>query len=269
LIIDKSGPVQEPFGHPDVNLTPALLSHLRDISISYINPYEGLTTLRSFTAPNAKVLIITNQDVPFNEGDAAWLLAYIGTGHRRNNRTFMKYISERHGDDIPDDNNKPTPEPSPQALFPLLETVILKNVHACVGSFRSFFRSMPNIRTLKICSSSAHAIYALVPYTQSHPGAPLLLPRLQCLSLVEPAISTEILVPLFGSLFAERQKKGACHSPEVEIYIRGEVEQRQDIILQDANMMLVTIFVQVGLDYEDGSDEESDDENAVGWVQDA
>ena len=196
LVLSASGPSIPEDTSDDVDYycrVPALLPHLRNITIGYRTAMEGRIALGLIDAPNTKGLVL--EDATY-VGDpdvinAGPLLSYIGTrqfGEAHENHritassseltTTTTSLSHRQSAaplvvaaEKPVVNsiscthvNKDVPESrTSAAAFPLLESVTLRGVKTCSQPLRVFLGSLSNLQHLELTRMSMQAIHALLP----------------------------------------------------------------------------------------------------------
>ena len=188
---------------PDVDhYVPALLPHLRNITIGYRTAMEGRVTLGLIDAPNTKQLVL--EDATY-VGDpdiinAGPLLSYIGTrqfgeAHQNHRITASSEFTttttttlshhqsvplvvgdkpvmniscihvNKDASSLPESRTASASAASAAATtaFPLLESVTLRGVKTCSQPLRVFLSSLSNLRHLELTRMSMQAIHALLP----------------------------------------------------------------------------------------------------------
>ena len=237
----------------DTDYVPALLPHLRYITIGYRTAMEGRVALGLIDAPNTKELVL--EDATY-VGDpdvinAGPLLSYIGTrqfgeAHQNHRITASSelttttlghqsaplIVAEKPAMNISCIHvNKDASESRTAAAFPLLESVTLRGVKTCSQPLRVFLGSLPNLQHLELTRMSMQAIHALLPsvvlqITSTHEDCyttnldcPCPQLRSLCIRSFEQLDSRDVDF-IIGSLPVERQTKGgACQLREVDIHV--------------------------------------------------
>ncbi|RDB16621.1 hypothetical protein Hypma_002860 [Hypsizygus marmoreus] len=244
LVVSGSGP-EVPDDEPEPlareGLSQVSLPHLHEMTLGYHSAKEGQIVLELIDAPNVSVLTLEDSTYPGDaeDVDVSGLLTYLGTGE------FPARVS--HGVVIPDglhhqltvekDSNESflmpeksqtsvsTGESTAQAVFPLLDTVILRGVKSCPPSLRTFFAPLPNLKSLELSGMSIQAIRALLPHGHIDSATHSIITTCPCPQLRSLCIRgfeyTRVhdFVLLVGGLAVERLDKGGCGLQEVDIHV--------------------------------------------------
>ena len=239
LVLQMTGPHVLQASTSLVNVgPPILLQHLREITIGDYTSFDGQVLLKSFAAPNVKVLTVNDLSLPsLRMGDPGWLLIHIGAGHEG----FISHINSLRRGHGPTAGIGTAPQ---EALFPLLEEVTLHEVRTHHSSVQTFFRGVPNVRRLELRRCCAQVIEALRPYGGIH----VPLPQLELLVIRRRNVELDQeMVDTLRDIAEERQRAGCC-LPAVRIIGQARWEGVQGYYLR-CGTDIVSVF-----------DEEAEDE---------
>lgn len=123
---------------------PVALPHLHKLFLGWHDSFVSIEVMNTISAPNVRRLVLQDS-VHFTSADegADELLTYVGTG-----RTA----------DRPDVSH---------AVFPLLESVTLRNVRGTDDAFDAFFEHLYKLKKLTLVNTSIKAHSALIPHLRA------------------------------------------------------------------------------------------------------